>query len=227
VTVTYRHGEEEHTTRLREVNTQAVVAGDPLIKPTWHPNVTARAGRYATRSIPGTSTLHASIFERDTLIALDFDDLTGVAAQPIRITWLGPRGGRYWHVPDFLAVVAGRPTLINCRPEPKIDDNTVVRSTVAAGVARALRWDYAFVTGFTVPAFTNVSTVLGQRSRDGLGYTSRLLDRLSRGRDRFGDLVAGFDAPAVARANLLGLIAQRRVSIDLNWLLCDDSEVWA
>jgi hypothetical protein len=224
-TVTYRHGQVEHTETVGDVPVADLLSSDPIRVNTWHGRTTTRSGLHFLASA-GRLQAHESLFERDLLILLDFDGVSTVASQPFRLVWHdGERQRR--HTPDFMIVADGIPTVVNCRPAPLVTESLLENCAAVAEVCVARGWAHTLVTDYPRPPFTVISTVAATRNCDDpFGYGEDLVERLaSDGPAPFARLATDFAAPAIARAVLQRLIWDREVSVDLSRLLADDTLV--
>lgn len=146
--VTYRHGDEEHTASAREAEPVDLLDADPVRNSTWHAHSKARAGLHYMAS---TQRLHwhESLFERDLLVALDFDEgLDDVASQPFTLTW---HDGISWkkHTPDFAAVIHGEMWIINVRPAPLVKPQLLANAAATRAVCALRGWQEAVVVGYS------------------------------------------------------------------------------
>ncbi|TKJ33257.1 hypothetical protein [Blastococcus sp. CCUG 61487] len=224
--VTYRHGRDEQTVSVREVEPTDLLDADPIRNSTWHARSTARAGLHYMAS---TDRLHwhESLFERDLLITLDFEEgFNDVASQPFTLTW---HDGAAWkkHTPDFAAVIDGEMWIINVRPAALVKPQLLANAAATRAVCALRGWCEAVVVGYTQPALTALKTLSATRSTvDVLGLGGQMLDFLAeRGPSRFGEVVAATDVPVLARAVLQRLIWDREISVDLSQVLTDESVV--
>ena len=163
------------------------------------------------------------------LLALDFaGELIEVLSQPFRLTFTSTDGPGD-HVPDFLAVTRGGPWLIDVRPGERIKAEDRVRFAAAAEIALSCGWRYAVVPGWRPHVQGTLDTVSAQRRplTDPLGLQPVLLAAVRDKPVEFGALVAGTEVPAVARAQALHLIWDRRLGVDLAAPLTDRSVVHA
>lgn len=224
--VTYNDAEGEHTVSVREVEPTDLIDADPIRNSTWHANSRARAGLHFMAS---TERLHwhESLFERELLITLDFDEgLNDLASQPFTLRW---HDGSAWksHTPDFAAVIDGEMWIINVRPAPLVKPQLLANAAATRTVCALHGWREALVVGYQQPALTILKTIgAARRTADLAGVGGLMLDFLAeRGPSRFGEVVAATDAPALARAVLQRLIWDREVTVDLSRLLTDETVV--
>lgn len=152
-------------------------------------------------------------------------------AQPVRrFSWRTSQF--HWpgdHIPDFLAVTRGGSWLIDVRPGEQIKAEDRVRFAAAAEIALSCGWRYAVVPGWRPHVQGTLGTVSAQRRplTDPLGLQLVLLAAVRNKPMEFGALVAGTEVPAVARAQALHLISDRRLGVDLAAPLTDRSVVRA
>ncbi|WNV74453.1 hypothetical protein [Geodermatophilus sp. DSM 44513] len=224
--VTYRNDEGEHAESVREVDPVDLIDADPMRNSTWHAHSRARAGLHHMSS---TDRLHwhESLFERELLVALDFDKgLDDVTSQPFTLTW---HDGTAWkkHTPDFAAVIHGEMWIINVRPAPLVKPQLLANAAATRAVCALRGWQEALVVGYAQPALTVLKTIgAARRTADPYTLGDQMLDLLDQqGPTRFGDLVAATEAPLLARAVLQRLIWDREATVDLNRLLTDETTV--
>lgn len=132
------------------------------------------------------------------------------------------------HTPDFLAVSGGETWLIDVRPRDRIEPQDRVRFAAAAEVALSCGWRYIVAAGWREHVYASLDTISSQRRRltDPLGLQDVLLDSVRARPMPFGALVAGTRVPAVARAQALHLLWQRRLSVNLAAPLADRSPIY-
>lgn len=224
-TVTYRHGEVEETETVANVAVADLLSSDPIRVNTWHARTTTRSGLHFVAST-GRLQAHESLFERDLLILLDFDGVTAVSSQPFRLLWHDGERQRQ-HIPDFMVLADGLPTIVNCRPAALVSESLLENCAAIAEVCLARGWAHTLVTDYPRPPFTVISTVAATRNCDDpYGYGEDLVQLLAdEGAIEFARLTDSLPAPAVARAVLQSLIWDREVSVDLSRLLSDDTLV--
>lgn len=225
-TVTYRHGEEEQTASVREVHPVDLMDADPIRNSTWHRNSRARAGLHF---MAATERLHwhESLFERELLIALDFDEgFNDLASQPFTLSW---HDGNRWHkhTPDFAAVIDGEMWIINVRPAPLVKPQLLANAAATRAMCVLHDWRDALVVGYAQPAHTVLKTIgAARRTADPYSLGEEMLDLIAEhGALPFGDLVAATSAPVLARAVLQRLVWDREVTVDLARLLTDETLV--
>lgn len=104
-----------------------------------------------------------------------------------------------------------------------------MRFAAAAEIALSCGWRYAVVPGWRPHVQGTLGTVSAQRRplTDPLGLQLVLLAAVRNKPMEFGALVAGTEVPAVARAQALHLISDRRLGVDLAAPLTDRSVVRA
>ena len=224
--ITFGNDEGEHTVSVREVEPTDLIDADPVRNSTWHAHSTARAGLHHM-SRTGRLHWHESLFERDLLVTLDFDEgLNDVASQPFTLSW---HDGTAWkkHTPDFAAVIHGEMWIINVRPAPLVKPQLLANAAATRAVCALRGWHEAVVVGYAQPALTVLKTVGAARQTvDPYWLGDRMLDLLDeRGPSRFGDLVAATKVPVLARAVLQRLIWDREVTVDLAQVLTDETMV--
>lgn len=225
-TLTYRVTGTDEQRTVRQADPSDLVGGHPMRAGTWHRGSTARAGLHYLRTT-GRLHWHESMFERDLLTVLDFDEgLDDVASQPFHLRW---QDGTRWHThtPDFLAVLDGEVWIINVRPAELLNPQ-VLRSAAAVRTLCQFRgWREALVVGYDRVGLTVLKTLSAAKSAvDPSDVADQLRTSLAtRGPAPFGDLTAESSAPAIARAVLQRLIWDREVSIDFNQRLTDESVV--
>lgn len=222
-TLTRRSSGSESTSTARDALPLDLLTADPMRNTTWHRNSTARAGLHHMGST-GRLHWHESLFEKNLLIALDFDGgLSDLASQPFTLTWTEGRK-TFRHTPDFLAVIDGEVWVLNVRPAALMNLLLLRNAAAVHALCRLHGWRDAVVTDYARPALTVLTTLAAAcGAHDPFGLTDAILNRLGDGPARFGDLVAATSAPAVARAVLQRLLWDQTVSTDLNRLLTDDS----
>ena len=224
--VTYTDAEGEHTVSVREVEPTDLLDADPVRNSTWHAHSRARAGLHFMAS---TERLHwhESLFERDLLAVLDFDEGLGdVASQPFTLTWHDGTAEKT-HTPDFAAVIDGEMWIINVRPAPLVKAQLLANAAAIRAVCRLRGWRETLVVGYREPALTVLKTVAAaRRTADLTGVGGAMLDFLAeRGPSRFGQVVTATEIPVLARAVLQRLIWDHEVTVDLNRVLTDETMV--
>ncbi|MDP9417447.1 MAG: TnsA-like heteromeric transposase endonuclease subunit [Actinomycetota bacterium] len=224
--VAYRHGEDEQTATVREVNPVDLLDADPIRNSTWHRNSRARAGLHFMAT---TERLHwhESLFERELLIALDFDEgFNDLASQPFTLSWHDGHRLRS-HTPDFAAVIDGEMWIVNVRPAPLVKPQLLENAAATRAMCALHGWREALVVGYAQPAHTVLKTIgAARRTADPYSLGGEMLDLLADwGPTRFGDLVAATGVPVLARAVLQRLIWDREAAIDLTRLLTDETYV--
>ena len=224
--MTYRNTKGEESASVREVDPVDLIDADPMRNSTWHAHSRARAGLHHMAS---TRRLHwhESLFERDLLVALDFDEgLNDVASQPCTLTWHDGTSGKT-HTPDFVAVIHGEMWIINVRPAPLVKPQLLANAAATRAVCALRGWQETVVVGYSQPALTVLKTVgAARQTADPYSLGDQMLDLLDdRGPSRFGDLVAATEVPVLARAVLQRLIWDREVTIDLAQVLTDETVV--
>ncbi len=224
--MTYSQAKNEHTVSVREVEPTDLLDADPIRNSTWHAHSRARAGLHFMAS---TERLHwhESLFERDLLVALDFDEgFNDAASQPFTLSW---HDGTDWktHTPDFAAVIHGEMWIINVRPASLLKPQLLANAAAVRAVCALRGWQETLVVGYEQPALTVLKTIgAARRTADPYSIGDQMLDMLADwGPSRFGDVVAASAAPVLARAVLQRLIWDREVTVDLNRLLTDETVV--
>lgn len=155
--------------------------------------------------------------EQQLLLALDFaGELIDVLSQPFRLTFIGTDGPGD-HIPDFLAVTRGGSWLIDVRPGERVKAEDRARFAAASEIALSCGWRYAVVPGWRPHVQGTLGTVSAQRRplTDPLGVQLVLLAAVRNKPAELGALVAQAEVPAMARAQALHLIWDRRLGVDL------------
>lgn len=224
--ITFSNDEGEQTVSVREAEPTDLIDADPVRNSTWHAHSTARAGLHHM-SRTGRLHWHESLFERDLLVALDFDEsLNDVASQPFTLTW---HDGTAWkkHTPDFAAVIGGEMWIINVRPAALVKPQLFASAAAIRAVCALRGWQETVVVGYVQPPLTVLKTVgAARRTADPYSLGDRMLGLLDEwGPSRFGDLVAATEVPVLARAVLQRLIWDREVTVDLAHVLTDETLV--
>lgn len=224
-TVAFKHGQNLLTESTANVSAGDLLAADPMLNNSWHKNKTARAG---VRYLDSTDELHAhaSMFERKSLLLLDFHGATSVAAQPFTLSYeLGDRVRH--HTPDFLAWVDGVPTVINCRPASLVTPSLLEDVAALGAMCLSRGWRNTLVVGYppsplaAVDAWTAHST-----AQDVFGYGEDLIERLADGPRRFDEATEGFGATAVSRAVAQLLLWGRELSANVAERFDDDTLIY-
>jgi hypothetical protein len=199
---------------------------EPVRRFSWRTSQSHRPGlQFMVRT--GRHHGFESHAEQQLLLVLDFaGGVRDVVAQPFRFRFDSAEGPGE-HIPDFLAVTASEVWLIDVRPGGRVEQVDRVRFAAAAEVALLLGWRYALVQGWRRHVLATVDTISSQRRvlSDPLGLQPALMESVARGAVAFGDLVAGTEVPAVARAQVLHLLWSRRLGVDLASPLSDRSLV--
>lgn len=224
--ISYSDAEGEHAVSVREVEPTDLLDADPIRNSTWHARSRARAGLHFLAS---TERLHwhESLFERNLLVALDFDEgLNDVASQPFTLTWHDGTGWKK-HTPDFAAVIDGEMWTINVRPAPLVKPQLLANAGAVRAVCELHGWRETVVVGYSQPALTVLQTIgATRRTADPYSLGEQMLDLLTeRGPSRFGALVDATTVPVLARAVLQRLIWDREVTVDLNRVLTDETVI--
>lgn len=224
--ITFSNEEGEQTVSVREAEPTDLIDADPVRNSTWHAHSTARAGLHHM-SRTGRLHWHESLFERDLLVALDFDEgLNDVASQPFTLTW---HDGTAWkkHTPDFAAVIGGEMWIINVRPAALVKPHLLASAAAVRAVCALRGWQETVVVGYAQPSLTVLKTVgAARRTADPYSLGDQMLVLLDEwGPSRFGDLVAATEVPVLARAVLQRLIWDREVTVDLAHVLTDETIV--
>lgn len=213
---------------VRDLASLPVRGAQPVRRFSWR---TSQFHRPGLQYMVSTGRHHGfeSHAEQQLLLALDFaGELIEVLSQPFRVTFTSTDGPGD-HVPDFLAVTRGGPWLIDVRPGERIKAEDRVRFAAASEIALSCGWRYAVVPGWRPHVQGTLDTVSAQRRplTDPLGLQPVLLAAVRNKPMEFGALVAGTEVPAVARAQALHLIWDRRLGVDLAAPLTDRSVVHA
>ena len=156
------------------------------------------------------------------LLLADFaSEVVAIAAQPFLLR--APAGGRVRrHVPDFLLIHADQTVrVVNVKPAARLADPAVAEALAWPGeLFEARGWGHEIWTGADPVLLANVRFLAGYR-RPGIppdAVTGAVLD-LVRAGDCLGGLLdrleRGWPRP-LAKAALLRLLWQRRVSTDLS-----------
>jgi hypothetical protein len=113
----------------------------------------------------GGNVGYESWLERDRLILLDFDPLvTGMASQPFRLSWAGPRGKWIRHTPDFFVRRAdGTGLVVDVRPDERIEPQDAVKFAATAAACPPVGWDYTRVGTPDAVLMANVRWLAGYR----------------------------------------------------------------
>jgi hypothetical protein len=212
---------------VRDLSSMPMAGCEPVRRFSWR---TGQRHRPGLQYLVGTGRHHGfeSIAEQRLLLMLDFAGrVSDVLAQPFRLRFAA-REGWLEHIPDFLALTTGGGLLVDVRPGERIGDDDRVRFAAAAEAALACGWRYVVVTGWRRHVLSTVDTLSAQRRplADPMGVQGELLSLVRSGPTLFGDLVAGTELPALARAHALHLIWHRRLCIDLAMPLMDATLVW-
>jgi hypothetical protein len=220
-TVDFTIGGKEHTASPNAVVFADLIDADARMLPRYHPNTKATAGLYFVNSI-SQHVVHHSLFERSTLIALDYDDVQAVTAQPLRLTWTDAVGKLRRHIPDFAAVIDGEPTVINCRPATRMTDLQLQQTAALANAFASRGWQVRLVVDYQAHALAAVRSLLAARHAiDPGGYLGQFQQAVSAGPVSFGDLVEATPAPGLARSFLRRALFDRHVRADVSTGLGD------
>jgi hypothetical protein len=182
----------------------------------WEP-VRRFAWRTGQRHRPGlqymvsTGRHHGfeSLAEQRLLLALDFaGELVELFSQPFRLRYAVTSASWREHVPDFLAVTAGGPLVVDVRPGGRIGVEDRMAFAATAEAALVAGWRYVVVTGWRAHVMTTLDTLSSARRAlsDPAGAQAELLTAASAAPVRFGDLVDATRLPALSRADALHLI---------------------
>lgn len=223
--VAYKHGRSMLTESAATVSAGDLLAANPMLTNSWHQNKTARAG---VRYLDSTGELHAhaSMFERKTLLLLDFHGATAVAAQPFTLTYEHAGRVRH-HTPDFLAWVDGVLTVINCRPATLVKPRLLEDVAALEAICLSRGWDNTLVVGYPPPSFAAIDTWTAHSTSDDiLGYSENITDLLANGPLRFDELTAGFEATAASRAVAQLLLWDRELSANIAEPFDDDTLIY-
>ncbi|MFC8392615.1 TnsA-like heteromeric transposase endonuclease subunit [Streptomyces sp. NPDC057238] len=108
---------------------------------------------------------YESWLERDRLMLLDFDPLvTGMASQPFRLSWAGPRGKRIRHTPDFFVRLAdGTGPVVDVRPDERIEPQDAVKFAATAAACPPVGWGCTRVGTPDSMLMANVRWLAGYR----------------------------------------------------------------
>lgn len=107
-----------------------------------------------------------SLFERDALMAFDFDgEVIAMVAQPMAFLW--PRGGAGQpssHVPDlFVRLASGDGCVVDVRPAELIDDRAQMQFSLTQQVCTEIGWEYRVFTGLNASRRLNMRWLSGYR----------------------------------------------------------------
>jgi hypothetical protein len=213
---------------LRQVAASEIVAAAP-----WRTTRSARGqahypGFYWSATAGG-HVIYESRLELARLLLADFDpDVVAIAAQPFLLR--AAAGGRLRrHVPDFLLVRADRTvTVVNVKPAARLADPVVAEALDWPGeVFEDRGWGHEIWTGADPVLLANVRFLAGYR-RLGMppdAVTGAVLGDIRPGECLGGllDRLEGAWPRPVAKAAVLRLMWQRRVSADLSRPLDADS----
>ncbi len=224
-TARWRYGGEAVVCSVRDLASMPLQGAEPVRRFSWR---TSQFHRPGLQYMVSTGRHHGfeSHAEQQLLLALDFARVSEVLSQPFRLSFTSIDGPGE-HTPDFLAMTASDVWLIDVRPGDRIKDEDRVRFAAAAEVALSCGWRYVVAAGWRPHVQTTLDTVSAQRRplTDPLGLQPALLAAAGAGPVRFGDLVEQASVPAMARAQALHLIWNRRLAIDLAAPLNDQSMV--
>jgi hypothetical protein len=213
---------------VRDLAAMPVRGAQPVRRFSWR---TSQSHRPGLQYMVSTGRHHGfeSHAEQQLLLALDFaGGLEEVLSQPFRLAFTAADGPGE-HTPDFLAVTRDGVWLIDVRPGERIKVEDRIRFAAAAEVALPCGWRYAVVAGWRPHVQAALGTISAQRRplTDPLGLQRVLLTAIGCGPVRFGELVEQAEVPAMARAQALHLIWNRRLGVDLAAPLGDRSLVHA
>ena len=183
---------------------------------------TPRESGYYWSATTGGHVIYESRLELARLLLADFaPEVVAIAAQPFLLR--APVGGRVRrHVPDFLLVHADQTVrVVNVKPAERLADPAVAEALAWPGeLFEARGWGHEIWTGADPVLLANVRFLAGYR-RPGMppdAVAGAVLD-LVRAGDCLGGLLDrlehGWPRP-LAKAALLRLLWQRRVSTDLS-----------
>lgn len=211
---------------VRDLAAMPVRGAQPVRRFSWR---TSQSHRPGLQYMVSTGRHHGfeSHAEQRLLLALDFaGELEDVLSQPFRLTFTAADGPGE-HTPDFLAVTRSGVWLIDVRPRERIKAEDRIRFAAAAEVALSCGWRYAVVPSWRPYVQATLDTVSAQRRplTDPLGLQGVLLAAAGREPIRFGELVKQTEVPAMARAQALHLIWNRRLGVDLAAPMGDGSLV--
>lgn len=174
----------------------------------------------------GRHHVFESLTEQGVLKQIDMCRPVDVVSQPFWLHWHDGTKKRR-HAPDFLVTEEHGTTVVNVRPDGFVKDDDVEQFAALTAVAARLGWRHVVVGDFRRPCSVNVEALSSARRtpHDPLGLAAAMHRTLAQGARPFGDVVAATDAPALARAVLLGMIWRGEAAIDLAVLLTDHSAV--
>jgi hypothetical protein len=161
-------------------------------------------------STMGAHVVYESQLELARLLLADFDpDVSGIWAQPMRLTAKFGSRTRV-HVPDFLLVSpSGRVTLVNIKPARRVADPKVADQLAWPGeLAGARGWDYEVWSGADAVLVDNVRFLAGYRRRFVVStqQAQAAVDAVVDG-EQLAEVERRLAAGAPAHAARLGLLA--------------------
>ena len=206
---------------LRQVTAARVISAAP-----WRMTRSARGQAhypgYYWSATTGGHVIYESRLELARLLLADFaPDVVAIAAQPFLLR-AHANGRVRRHVPDFLLIHADQTVrVVNVKPAARLADPAVAEALAWPGeLFEARGWVHEVWTGADPVLLANVRFLAGYR-RPGMppdAVTGAVLD-LVRAGDCLGGLLdrleRGWPRP-LAKAALLRLLWQRRVSADLS-----------
>ncbi|PSM39992.1 hypothetical protein C6Y14_28775 [Streptomyces dioscori] len=225
---TWRLDGDEVVWPVRDLAMAPVLLSQPVRHFTWRARQRHRPG---LQFLVSTGRHHGfeSLEEARLLLTLDFLRVQEVLPQPFRLRFAHSDGHRE-HTPDFLAVMEdGSRWLFDVRTNPMISKLAdLLKFSAAAEVAFSCHWRYTVVTGWRQYVWSVLDALSAQRRRldDPLGIQTELLNAAVVKSRTFGELVRRTSLPAVARAHALHLVWHRRLGVNMNSPLIDDSPIW-
>lgn len=216
---------KEKTTTVAGTSTRMFDDAESIRRMT---NRYGQSNRTGIEFMQSTGREHAfeSLAEQGVLRQIDMSQPFDVVTQPFWLSWHDGSKPRR-HCPNFLVRERHGTTLVNVRPEGLMRDKDAEQFAALSAVAARLGWRHVVVVGLVRPHAINVDALSSARRppHDPLGLQALMHKALAPGPARFGDIVAGTVAPALARAVLMGMIWRGEAAIDLSVLLGDGSAV--
>jgi hypothetical protein len=113
----------------------------------------------------GVHVGYESWFERDHLIAMDFDQaVVGIASQPFWLFWTAEDGKDRSHAPDYFARRAdGSAVVVDCRPVERRKPRDVAAFEATRRACGLLGWEYQLVGAPDTVMTANLRWLAGYR----------------------------------------------------------------